>query len=484
MLDNFGFIKQYDQKLYDAIHEAEQEIKRDYVEAGARLRKNVIEYFVRNFIETNNLKTELSQFCASATPKLEPSTLFSQMRFLTNRRAIRELNNPNIRALVCMHKTRNGFIDYKVNAKYTDINGQELYRKIEPDDREIDAFLFLRWVGNACSHSNDNSDNPIIHRTYENIVEAFRIAYHIFACHFGDNAKYGKYREDRIPIGKYNIEKAFVPSDSLRTGCIMEYEAVKEESGRFEWAIIREYQKNTVDKNFFLRGYDTTIFTKYQLIDMPAPMIAVENLTQFDSELSQYYTVAYTFTRKPQKLSDIIKEIDFKNRYDMCLRIAKCFEELHTGDKPLYHRMLNYNCIYTLDCRDVGRGWVASVLKFDFSKIPDKGEENTVFYNAWNAQGKITEESEKKYLAPEWAEDNRNAEWEKVDIYSLGVLFCDILSGGILKNTAALENSFREMLDSGVDREVVETIFNMTAEMVDDRPIIEDVVSVLKKHRN
>lgn len=482
MLDNFGFVKNYDPALYNAIHEAEQKLKIDFVEAGSLLRKEVVEFFINNLIERNNLETELSDFCSSHTPVLNSGTLYSQMCFLTNRKAIKNLNNPRIHPLVCMHKTKKGFVEYKVSAKYIDQKGQEVYRKIEPNDEEIEAFAFLRWAGNSCSHNKLNKEQPMLNLAYENVLEAFKVTYHMLACHFNDNAKYGKYHENRVPFGDFCIDRAFIPNDSTRTGCIMEYEAKKQLEEKTEWAIIREYAKNDMDKNFFLRGYDTTIFTKYQLIDVPNAMVEVHNLTKFDSE-APYYTIAYVFTRKPQKIIDTLNQISLENRYDICLRIAKCFEVLHTNSMPLYHRMLNHNCIYTQDCKDVGRDWVASVLKFDFSKIPDKGEQKTVFHNAWHAQEKILDESEKKYIAPEWTLENRNADWGKVDIFSLGILFCDILCGTILPNSAAIEKAFSTMLNLGIKRELIEIIFNMTSEMLDERPLISEVVLALQKYR-
>lgn len=483
MLDNFLFVKQFDKELYERIHTAEKKLKTDYDAAGSYLRKKVIEYFMNSIIKKHNLQTALENYCSSCTPAIDSSTLHSKMRFLTNRWAIRNLNNPRIRPLVCMSKTKNGFAEYKVSAKYINMDGQEVYRKIEPDEEEIDAFVFLRWAGNACSHDDEEIVKPKVHLTYENILEAFRVTYHIFACYFNDTARYGKYREERIPFEDFDVEQAFVPNDSLRTGCIMEYEAQNKSDEHPVWAIIREYKKSEIDKNFFLRGYDTTMFTKHQLIDVPDAMIEVKNLTQFDNEVSPYYTIAYTFSRKPQKLSDTIKQISLKSRYEMCLRIAKCFEELHTNQKPIFHRLLNHNCIYTLDCKDVGRDWVASVLKFDFSKIPDKGEAYTVFANVSDAKDKITNESEKKYIAPEWTEENRDANWEKVDIFSLGMLFCDILSGEILPDADSTYTAFQKMPVLGIDEELVEIIFNMTAEIIQDRPAISEVVEALKKHR-
>lgn len=483
MADNFGFVKKYDQDLYDKIHEAESYLKIDYANAGDKLRV-FLESFINKIIDKYDLEDALEKYCLRESEqknkRFDIDDLYSRICFLTSFNDIKALKNPRIKALVCDHKKDGRLVRYIVSATYTDFSGKKVNRKIQEDDKPINAFTFIRWAGNAFHHDPEKIKNIKVKRTYQNALEAFRVMYHILACYYGDSQKFGEYKESNIPLLNYNIEKAFVPRDSERTGCVMEYETKKlNGSGRWEWQIIREYKISEIDKNFFLRGYTTSDFTRYQLEDISSAMVEVENITNFESKKSPYYIIGYNFRRKPQKLADIITGVDLKNRYEMCLRIARCFEQLHTLKYPICHRMLNHNCIYAQDCSDVDQNWVVSVLKFDFSKIAST-QYNTVFDKAWEASLKTGSEAEKKYLAPEWMQKNTKTDWAKVDIFSLGVLFCDILCGEILPDFKAVRGCSKKLVQLGIPKGIIEVIGQMIS---NQRPDIKTVTAVLKSNK-
>lgn len=475
-----------DETLYKNIHDAETFLKIDYIKAGTSLRL-ALEYFINKLIDQHNMTEDIAAFCEASTLKNKPSpdSLFGKLLFLSDTRAVQKAKSVHkgVKPLICKIQTKPRFLeDYNVSTTFIDFSGNTVSRKKVPDDKRINPFHFIRNICNSCSHDTGAFLASPYNRNYENVLECFKITYHMLACFFDDPAKFRYYDTGLIPLGRYEITKAFVPEDSERTGCTMEYEARACSIGNYtEWAIIREYNKNNVDKNFALREQQTTILKRHNRAGVPSAR--VEIITNFDDEETPFYIIAYNFTRKPQKLEDIIKNIDYSERYDICLNIVEHFQKLHNSPTPIYHRMLNHNCVYLEDCSDIGSGWDVSVLKFHFSKIVSNKNIYTVFMQAKHASNITADESEKKYIAPEWSMYEEILDWDKIDIFSLGVLFADILSGKIAKNMKELLSSAKDLKELGVTNEVFALLNAMMSPMYINRPDINTVVEILEKFR-
>lgn len=490
MAGNFDFVKKYNNSLYGKLYNAESVLKTDYAEAGANLR-SALERFVNGVIEKYRLNDAINSYCQYISDKegkrVAPNSLFGRIRFLTDFNQIRRLNIKGIRCLECRYKPAKqpNFVNYRVSAKYRNSKGEEVYRKIEEgDDRDIDPFTFVRWVGNVFSHDSLEVDEPMVKATYENVLEAFRVMYYILSSYYRENANKG-YDENRVPLKGYDIIASYVPSDSETTGCVVEHTAkilVSKMNNIWKWLVIREYNKSDVDEHFILRGYDAIATINDTLFHVPTATVETRKITDFDSD-SPYYIIAYVFKREPQKLGNIISKISFENRYEMCLQIAKYFEQLYSLEEPIYHRMLSHNSIYGLDCNDVGIGWIPSVFKFNFSKMTMLKGNYTVYDRALQASKKIEAAKEQKYLAPEWSTANADTKWEKIDIFSLGVLFCDILCGEILPDFNAVKAAGKRLVMQGVNDEVITIIGKMMSSIIDDRPNITTIVETLETHK-
>ena len=71
-----------------------------------------------------------------------------------------------------------------------------------------------------------------------------------------------------------------------------------------------------------------------------------------------------------------------------------------------------------------------------------------------------------------------NSKWDKVDIYSLGVLFVDIMLNGV-STKAITENTFEELIDAGISDGMIDIIDSMLCEIPDERPSINQVLKAI-----
>jgi hypothetical protein len=92
---------------------------------------------------------------------------------------------------------------------------------------------------------------------------------------------------------------------------------------------------------------------------------------------------------------------------------------------------------------------------------------------------KIKENKRKKYL-PENNEWTINADWSKVDVFSLGVLFSDILFGEI-RDDFDLDSLFEELDKNEI---VISDDFKIILELMNDdvplkRPTMQEILDVV-----
>jgi hypothetical protein len=141
--------------------------------------------------------------------------------------------------------------------------------------------------------------------------------------------------------------------------------------------------------------------------------------------------------------------------------------------------MLNHNCISVCDYTAEGSSWVPAITKLEFSKLGGFDWPTVV---DWAESAKTAlHQTEEKYIADEWkrAASTENVNWEKIDVFALGVLFEEILMG-----TIRSERPFYEDLEEvGVSGAVNDLIEQMTLAEIDKRPTVAEVVVVLEKEK-
>ena len=118
-----------------------------------------------------------------------------------------------------------------------------------------------------------------------------------------------------------------------------------------------------------------------------------------------------------------------------------------------------------------------------FAKIGDAAA-NTVYEKAASAVEQTIQRrpEESKYIAPEYANVNSTTKnspticWDKIDIFSLGMLISDILCADISKRP----HTTAELKAAGIDDQII-TVIAQCFSPAQNRPDASHVLSVLQK---
>ena len=211
---------------------------------------------------------------------------------------------------------------------------------------------------------------------------------------------------------------------------------------------------------------------------LPKWMGSPAEISTIENTKSSFYIVAYHFEETPQPLSsELLKTFDMKSRLFICKELARYLAVLHPV--KVYQRLLSYESVYICDCSAHGKGLRPYLVKFDFAKIESRdGEMLTIHKQALEAKEVIPFNRIKKYIADDWEDGN----WEKADIYSLGVLFCDILSGAIIKNQNKIDHAMEKLnADKQISDELLDFILErMLCRGAEKRPNALEVQHMLE----
>lgn len=445
---NFKFVKEYDEEFYNQIVEAETKAKINVEDAGVALRKSLERLCNIKISEcglnANEIKEKLGkhyQYDLQLTDKIE---------FLK----ISKIN-----------QLPKQFIQTEDKIYFTN-------KSIKP--RKIHKIDFIRKFCNLCAHEENEKNQLVIN--YDNLLLCFKYYHDLLKIYISNKPIFDNFKEDSMPIGKYYLNHIMPISNEEKkiTGCESEYmmKCISSKNINLEnWAIVRVYRKEKLDKNFISRPNDTFLNTQRRLGNAPTGINPIEVISHLDNDKSPFYIIAYQFDVEPYKLEDVLEKLNINERYNICYQIAECFESLHNSKRPIYHRMLTRNAIYLCDYSDQDAGWMAAVTKFHFSKI-DTNNINTVFNNAVNAFDFI-ELIDKKYLRKPLEETDSNTNWAKWDIYSMGILFREILVGSIEKDIIDDDR----LKTTGVSNELIQFLNSMIGLELRQ----PDITSVVKK---
>lgn len=436
---NFAFLYHINRDLYKRLHEAEQMARINYRDCGKKTR-DALEAFADAVIRDKGL-----------THYFDPNaTLADKMYCLSNISKMREA----------------GYL-----SSWQTFRDKPLLPWMEKIDvllesSEIENMhytTFMRKFGNACTHTEIKEDNPTI--CYDHIIKCLQGHQLLLQRYYKDRLpkKMSAFNEDLMPIDKYVVYDAKVPADKERSKCIMEYLAYEpdDDGTPDRYLLIREYDRNSSDTTFMLRNQTcfkaATKQTRYGV----EGMAQLQEITPRNSGNSDRYLICYIFNQEPQPLSNkILREMDMYQRMEMCRGIVKCLNNLHNAKSPIFHRLLSYESIYVCKFEDE---WCPYIVKFDYAKIVTTKQIGTVFMSTVESQNYLRKQGREKYLPPEWVQISEgaiHADWAKVDVYSLGVLLCDILSGEISHRQVDLN----DLEDMDVPELVLEVLDGMLAE--------------------
>jgi len=466
---NFWFVENLNYKVYGKLALAERVSRTDFRKSGHETRE-AIEYMVNDIINQYKLeekiKSKINQKNANnAGGKYRDQfDLKNKIQYLSDEAFLKDMN--------CLRGN---------NKTILPSLGEVQYKCEDGSTSTCDYYDFMRKFGNSCSHSENKPRNPLIN--YENVIRCLKGYHLLLRKYYSDKISKDTpaFNENLMPIeDEYHIYNAYVPSDTSRSKCMKEFLGyIKDSQGeKAFYVVLRMYNKADLNQKFILRNADTFVeASKLSISSVPEGMTRMVEVTKYGDNNSSFYIIGYIFNKEPQMLTDnILKSIDLGKRVKMCRRIADCFYNLHTSEVPIYHRMLSYESIYVCD---YGKEWAPYAIKFDFAKIDYGDVARTVIEDAVRAKSKVRELKQLKYLAPEWniGQESSQRDWAKMDIYSLGILFSDILIGKIDTKAASLD----ELEELGLSDDVLDLLDVIRADSPQVRSDIQEVQLVLEE---
>ncbi len=450
---NFAFLKILNKSLYEKLRSAEMYSRIDFNRCCQDCR-SALEILINSLLDKYGLTNKYGKYeLVKKVEKLQSEEVLRSIGFLGADESIE---------------------DKYILPPLGDVN----FEREDKTKSTMDYWDYMRRYGNRGAHTEARPSDP--RKTYKNSVKCLKGFYLALKRYYKSqiSASLGDFDEYAMPIAEYNVYESYVPSDSVRSKCQREFLAyTKDENGdRGFYAILRLYNKQDADDIFMLRNQKAfTEAAKMSLTSVPDGMTRLRELVSKDSENSTFYIISYIFNQEPHPLNDsILASMEFPQRIRLCCRIINCLENLHNSPIPIFHRMLNYECIYVCQIRNE---WIPYIIKFDYAKIVSDAPVGTVYADAVKAKEKLREIKLNKYLPPEWDNITQNAgdkEWSKVDIYSLGILCSDIIKGKIENQIVPID----ELEEMDLSDELLDTLDIMRAEDPNERWGIDDIKDI------
>lgn len=413
---NFAFLYDLDRALYRDLNAAERNARINYRQCGNRIR-DALEKFIGIVIREKKLEDWIN-------PKDELHYKIDDVR--------RHLPS-----------------EYSVSFKRE--NGAT---------GNLKTFDYIRVFGNTCSHVEILPQNPKV--DYPNLIKCLNVFHDALKRYFNKrlNTKVPSFREENMPIDDLVIYKAYVPADHERSKCAMEFlgYTVEDDGEKGYYSLVRMYDRRETGGAFMLRNQKCFLEVSKKFFRQPEGMAHLQELTPKESENSDFYMIRYSFHQEPHPLEKLdLGKMSIDQRLQICKKLAMCMDNLHNSKVPLYHRLFSYESVFLTE---IDGEWSPYIVKFDYAKIVANRPTETVIVNTMNAKNLLTRQGREKYLPPEWQvieEYHATANWEKVDVYSLGVLMTDILKGGFAGGIA----DFDDLEDDGVPGEVLDILDGM-----------------------
>lgn len=506
-MDNFEFVKNIDEnKLYTYLHKMESWARIDAREAG-KIFRDVSERFFKTLMLSRISEEELERFYTYDENNLikmgeknpyerRPKSMFTLKNAMD---AIKTVYKDDL------FKDISSLLMEKVEYEVECPNGSLINKKGEIVTKIKNPYhMFLRHLGNNAAHEDIEGDVVYPKINYRNLVLALSFMHRVIAAAYKVSG-IPEYSENYMPIDGYEIYSYSVPHDRDVTGCSLEllgkkYDDIEDDT---DYVLFRIYDIRSIvnieasdesysDDLMAARAFaarNTSFIKAVKKLDenrsLPSCFTVVSEVTEFGKrEQGEFYITEYLFEGEPVRLDKFeLKSLTLEERKAICKEIAGCFDKIHHYEKPIYNRMLNPSCIYIATDENDGRK-LPYVVKFEYSKI--NTNKYTMIDNLRNTSMiNLMLSDFRKYMAPEVdsiieKRDNgefpfENAAWEKADIYSLGMLFIDILYGEIAVDIPDAE----ELLDMGLDEELLELLYLMIDDDMTERPELSEVMQLL-----
>ena len=448
--NNFGFIQAYDNNTYEYILKSEKSVNINAKDMPNDFR-NAFESFASSIIKKKGLDSEYRSFYETQNKKED--NISNRYKFLVNEKRI-------------------------LPASY-DVTVKVYRRNNNRGDTTKGVYNFMREYGNSGSHPDNEINKPVTN--FRNAILALK-CFHKMARDYLlsegviNESDCQEFDQHKLRIGDYHIETYRSPEDREETMCIMEYDAyhidANEETNRY--AIIHEYNQKDLKKEWYEREKDVYYSTEEQITDIVNRVPTIDSIYPKGGSGNERFYVAYNFIHKPSDIDEqLLKNLAYKKRLEICRRTVEYFDFLHTSDNKIYHRLFNYKCVKL--CENKGN-YLPYITKLNFAKLEKNAK--TVRQYASNAKSKTQALKISKYIPGEWKSAEALGErinWEKVDVYSLGVFLADILMGEISDHKLK-----KEEMKGKIPEEILNMIVKMTGENAAGRPSCKEVLEVLK----
>lgn len=456
-MSNFEFLKEknINIELYQKILSVESSISLDFSEGILNDFRKAMEIFISHVIETHHLEEKYSEFIKMRHITESVSAGFS---FLVEENILPKGQSISMR------------LPYY--EKYTS-DGKRINKKCR------DVYEFIRIIGNSASHANTQSSKAMkrLAINYNNVTLAIYGFHEVLKRYYQEDHVFS---DHDMPLGKYTVIKEMTPTDSALSKCKREMIAsFQTGSGKFKmmrYAIIRKYLKKDLDPIFIQRNIDTTnvLLQKMDEDEVLKNIAQTVELNSIEQEENEFYYIGYLFKKEPKILGkDTLQNVPMEDRILLCKKIAKALAFLHSHD--IYHRFLSYKSIYMTTGEN--RKMVPWITKFDSAKImnmqggvAEKDSTYTIFDTLSNSKNQIKDITIKKYIPNMWGREDTEKAWERVDIFSLGVLMADILNGSIGQSI---------VIPDDISDELAELLDDMTTERLDIQ--MEEVIKRLEE---
>ena len=466
--DNFTYLKNHDLTLYKKIKDVESNCINDHSGTAKKLR-DVLDYFLNHLIKESNKEQQCLAFNReNANGKDKEAKNIESVNIFIKVNFIDEYN-------LLVNKKNNGYRSTK--ERQTIINDLHALRMMANLASHQEDIVQSRWKKFRTSKTINGEEKFVINGAV--LKGCFGKLNTVLRFYYGEKST--NYNSHAMKLGDYDIYAYAATKDSGGTRYLEEFHGIKQ-GKKNEYAIIRKYDKEKMDKNFIQRNISTLELINDNMSNSIKGVSKVKDLNKIDSEDDEFYYIAYTFSKEPmllnQQMLDKIKSS--AEKVNICTTLSEAISKLHDLEEPIYHRMINPGSIIVCDY-GLKEGYVPYLIGFDFSKFDKQSEYATVIdvYNKEVERQNENNEDNFKYICPNDLHVNSNSNFGQRDIYALGVLFIRILTGDLKPKKDEID--LLNEIEKQYSPELADLLERMISEAAMERPDANTVYSVFKE---
>ena len=466
--DNFAYLKDYDLTLYKKIKDVESNCINDHSGTAKKLR-DVLDYFLNHLIKESNKEQQCLAFNReNANGKDKEAKNIESVNIFIKVNFIDEYN-------LLVNKKNKGYRSTK--ERQTIINDLHALRMMANLASHQEDIVQSRWKKFRTSKTINGEEKFVINGAV--LKGCFGKLNTVLRFYYGEKST--NYNSHAMKLGDYDIYAYAATKDSGGTRYLEEFHGIKQ-GKKNEYAIIRKYDKEKMDKNFIQRNISTLELINDNMSNSIKGVSKVKDLNKIDSEDDEFYYIAYTFSKEPmvlnQQMLDKIKSS--AEKVNICTTLSEAISKLHNLEEPIYHRMINPSSIIVCDY-GLKEGYVPYLIGFDFSKFDKQSEYATVIdvYNKEVERQNENNEDNFKYICPNDLHVNSNSNFGQRDIYALGVLFIRILTGDLKPKKDEID--LLNEIEKQYSPELADLLERMISEAAMERPDANTVYSVFKE---